>query len=65
MVDPCLGDPSARALYGWLSQRNWPAARDFQFDMFGDLLTEWPWRYFRNDGVAAFLELRERAYQYR
>lgn len=36
-----------------------------QFDIIGDQLTEWPWRYFRNEGVAAFLELREDAYRNR
>jgi len=36
-----------------------------QFEVIGDLLTEWPWRYYRNDGVTAFLQLRDLAYRNR
>jgi len=29
VVDPTLGDPAAAQLRAWLTQRDWPAARDF------------------------------------
>jgi hypothetical protein len=48
--------------FAFVCAGDWRSAAQ-QFDMIGDLLTEWPWRYFRNDGVSAFLELRADAYR--
>ncbi|WP_091559153.1 DUF4034 domain-containing protein [Micromonospora pattaloongensis] len=39
---------------------DWTAAAE-QFDIIGDLVTEWPWQYMRRPDLA-FLEYRKRAY---
>jgi hypothetical protein len=74
-ADHSVRHPSFQRRPGWPSIHNtfafafacaadYPSAAE-QFDIIGDLLTEWPWEYYRNDAVAAFLRLRERAYRHR
>jgi hypothetical protein len=74
-ADHSVRHPSFQRRPGWPAIHNtfafaFACAADYrsaaeQFDIIGDLLTEWPWRYYRNDAVAAFLELRELAYRHR
>jgi hypothetical protein len=72
-ADQSVRHPAFQRRPGWLRIHNtfafafvcagdWRSAAQ-QFDIIGDMLTEWPWRYFRNDGVSAFLELRDDAYR--
>lgn len=76
-ADHSVRHPSYRGRPGWPEVHNafafafacggdFRAAAD-QFDVIGDLVTDRPWNYFRTDGdgVAAFQDLRERAYRSR
>ena len=67
-ADHSIRHPDYRPRAGWPEVHNafafafavagdGPAARD-EFDHIGDLVTAWPWYYYRPDPVAAFRELR-------
>lgn len=74
-ADQSVRHPAFRRRPGWPAIHNtfafaFTCATDYrsavgQFEVIGDMLTEWPWRYYRDDGVTAFLQLRDLAYRNR
>jgi hypothetical protein len=71
-ADRSVRHPDYRQSKGWPRHNNWfamafalagdqPAAAE-QFRVIGDLVTQLPWAYERNDPIGVFLAYRQRAY---